>query len=207
MLGWTWSLFLAPPALTASPLVGTYTGNQTELAAGLRLKADGTFDYGLSYGALDERASGRWAERDGKVLLTTDPPPRPPAFPVVSDTPSGDGKLHVALDRPDALGGFTLTVRVTFAGADRPAFIEAGEDGTVPLPRGQTPVSIVPDLPVYDVPVAPYPLKSAGRSIVFRFEPNDLGVADFRDEPLAVDNGALILRRYDRTLRFRKEGK
>jgi hypothetical protein len=200
-------LGLASPTFAASPLVGTYDGHQMEVAAGLDLNADGTFQYGLSYGALDEQAKGRWVERDGKVLLTTEPAPRPPAFTVVSDTPSQDGKLAVALDKPDALGGFTLTVRVTFKGTDRPMFLEVGEDGTVPLPRGLTPVAIVPDLPIYDVPLTPYPLKDVGRTLIFRFQPNDLGVADFRDEPLTIDNGQLVMRRYDRTLTFRKEGK
>jgi hypothetical protein len=36
-------------------LVGTYHGHQMEMAAGLELKADGRFRYGLSYGALDKR--------------------------------------------------------------------------------------------------------------------------------------------------------
>ncbi|MFD1612798.1 hypothetical protein ACFSCW_13400 [Sphingomonas tabacisoli] len=200
-------LGMGGPALAASPLVGSYDGHQMEVAAGLDLNADGTFQYGLSYGALDEQAKGRWMERDGKVLLTTEPAPKRPTFTVVSDTPSSDGKLIVALDKPEALGGVTLTVRVTFKGSDKPMFLEVGEDGTVPLPRGLTPVAVVPDLPIYDVPLDPYPLKDVGRTLIFRFEPNDLGVADFRDEPLIIDNGQLVMRRYDRTLTFRKEGK
>lgn len=206
-MGWVAGIIVAGPALAASPLIGIYDGHQMEIAAGLKLKADGTFDYGLAYGALDERASGNWVERDGKVLLTTAPAPEPPAFAVVSDVPSRDGKLHVAMDKADALGGFTLTLRVMFAGADRPAFIEAQDDGAVPLPAGQTPVSVVPDLPVYDVAIEPYALKGAARSIVFRFEPNDFGVADFHDEPLVIDHNQLVMRRYDRTVTFRKEGK
>ena len=41
-----------------SALVGQYDGHQMEVAAGLSLTADGHFQYGLSYGALDEEAEG-----------------------------------------------------------------------------------------------------------------------------------------------------
>ena len=134
------------------------------------------------------------------------PAPKAPAFTVVSDTASADGKLHVALDNPDALGGFSLTVRLIYDGQAKPQFVEADEDGTVALPPGPPPAALVPDLPVFDVALKPYPLKGAARAITFRFEPNDLGVADFRDEPLAVEGNELVLHRYDEAIRFRKGG-
>lgn len=174
------------------------------MAAALKLNANGSFEYLMSYGALDERAKGRWTERDGKVFLTTTPAPKAPAFDIVSDTASKDGKLHVALDNPDALGGFSVTVRLIYPNAPKPVFVEADEDGTVPLPPGPPPSAVVPDLPVYDTVLAPYALKGVARSLVFRFAANDFGIADFRDEPLAQDDGELVLHRYDETIRFRK---
>ena len=63
---------VAAPASRQS-LVGTYDGHQMEIAAGLELKADGRFRYGLSYGALDEEAAGKWAMSGDQVLLTSDP--------------------------------------------------------------------------------------------------------------------------------------
>lgn len=197
---------IASPLTAASPLAGDYDGSRAEMAAALRLGADGGFQYFLSYGALDEQAKGRWTEKDGKVLLTTQPAPKAPAFTVVSDTVSADGKLHVALDNPDALGGFSLTVRLIYDGPAKPQFVEADEDGMVALPPGPPPAALVPDLPVFDVALKPYPLKGAARAITFRFEPNDLGVADFRDEPLAVEGNELVLHRYDEAIRFRKGG-
>jgi hypothetical protein len=35
---------------------------------------------------------------------------------------------------------------------------------------------------------------------------NDFGVAGFAAEPLQVENGDLLLRRYDRLIRFRRVG-
>lgn len=42
------------------------------MAVALELLPNGRFRYGLSYGALDELAEGRWSERDAKVILTSD---------------------------------------------------------------------------------------------------------------------------------------
>ena len=183
---------------------GTYDGSQAELAARLVLQPDGRFHYGLSYGALDEQARGRWVEQDGRVLLTTEPAPRPPRFAVVSDTPQPGDAIEVALDDPELLQGSTLTMVVTYADATEPAFVEADDSGRLPVPPGRTIVSLVPDLPIFPSPLAAYAVKPGGRRIVFRFEPNDIGTAAFAAEPLAVDGGALVLRRHDRTIRFEK---
>ena len=197
------SLFFASSALAAvSP--GVYDGSQTEMAVRLVLRPDGKFLYALSYGALDEQARGRWTEKDGRVLLTTEPRPKPPRFVAVSDTPSADGALRVALEDPELLQGSSLTMVVTYAGESEPAYVEADEDGRLPVPQGKTVAALVPDLPVYPIPLQPYALKPGGHRIVFRFEPNDFGIADFNQEPLAIEGDALVLRRYDRTIRFEK---
>src|SRR5689334_2473001 len=49
-----------PVTAQLASLVGTYNGGQMEMVAGLQLRADGRFNYALSYGALDETATGRW---------------------------------------------------------------------------------------------------------------------------------------------------
>ena len=196
------ALSVAQPALAVLP--GTYDGSQTELATRLVLHADGSFQYALSYGALDEQAAGRWVEKDGAVLLTTGPAPKPPRFAVVRDEPAPDGSIHVALDNPELLGGFLLTMVVRYEGETALAYLEAEEDGRLPVPAGKTVVALVPDLPIYPIPLPPYALKPGGHRITFRFEPNDIGVAAFAAEPLAIEGGALVLRRYDRVIRFEK---
>lgn len=197
---------LAGTMLAVSPLAGTYDGSQTEMAARLRLAGDGTFQFALSYGALDESAKGRWREEDTRVLLTTEPQPKPPAFTAVSDKPAPAGQLYVTLADPDLLQGAPVTVAVTYADSDQPSFVEAEEDGRVPLAAGRVAVAIVPDLPVYPLPLAPYKLTPGGHRIVFRFDMNDFGVAGFAGEPLAIEGRDLLLRRHDRLIRFRRVG-
>src|SRR5437764_10496062 len=70
---------------TAQPgsIAGVYDGGQMEIAAALELKPDGRFNYGLSYGALDEHAAGRWTVNGDRVLLSSNPVVRvasPPGF-------------------------------------------------------------------------------------------------------------------------------
>lgn len=194
---------LAAPAAAQPSLAGAYDGSQAELAAALRLGADGRFQYALSYGALDEAARGRWERRDGHVALTTDPAPVPPRFVVERDDPAPAG-LFVSLADPDLLQGSSLTLMLFYDDAAEPVFVEADEDGRVPLAPGRRAVAVVPDLPVYPIPVAPYRLGPGGHRIVFRFEPNDIGVAAFDGERLEIDGDALILRRHDRLIRFRR---
>jgi hypothetical protein len=199
------SLALALLAAT-SPLAGIYDGGQMEMATRLRLVGDGTFQFALSYGALDEVAKGRWTERDGKVLLTTEPAPKPPAFTVVKDEPAPAGQLYVVLADPDLLQGAPVTVAVTYADSDQPSFVEAGDDGRVPVDEARKVVAIVPDLPVYPLPLAPYRLGPGGHRVTFTFEMNDFGIAGFAAEPLQVEDGDLLMRRHDRLIRFRRVG-
>lgn len=197
---------LAGLAAAVAPLAGTYDGGQTEMATKLRLVADGSFQFVLSYGALDEMAKGRWVEKDGRVLLTTEPARKPPAFTAVKDIPAPPGQLFVTLADPDLLQGAPVTVVVTYADSDQPSFVEAGEDGRVPLDAGRTVVAIVPDLPVYPLPLAPYRLTPGGHRVTFRFDMNDFGIAGFAAEPLQIEGGDLLMRRHDRLIRFRRVG-
>lgn len=196
------AIALTQPA-PAAVQPGTYEGNQTEVAAALQLQPNGRFRYALSYGALDEQASGRWEEKDGAVLLTTEPQPTPPAFPVVSDKPSPDGKVYASLEKAEEMGMLTLTLLVRYEGREAFDYVEADESGLVPVPTGSRIAEIVPSIPAVLQVAEPHRLTPGGHRIVFRFEPNDLGIADFRSEKLIIDGKDLLLRRHDRDLRFR----
>ena len=192
-------------AESPTSLAGLYDGGQMEMAAGLELSPDGRFRYGLSYGALDEQAEGRWAVEQGTLYLTSEPRVVPPRFALVSDTPAPRGRLSARLTDPDALGGFPLTLIVTIAGADRPQYVDVDEDGSVLVEPGAVVTSVVPDLPIYEIPYRPHALSpDTGHDLVFRFEPNDLGKADFQREAFAIQDGALVFDRHGRTIRFRR---
>ena len=57
-------------AAVRSGRVGQYVHTEMELGARLWLKADGTFEYGLTVGSLDETARGTWSATGDRILLS-----------------------------------------------------------------------------------------------------------------------------------------
>jgi len=195
MLGW---VVLAMAGLGMGDLAGRYDGGQTEIAAGLELAADGHFRYGLSYGALDERASGRWSVEDGRVVLHGDPV-NPPRFVETGRSTRSDGPVRVTLETPPGIdSGYFDAIAEYGDHADRTQF----RDGVAEL-QG-SPDAVVIALEMFGVASDPIGV-GTGMTLSVRFEPNDLGTVDFRDTALPVEDGALILERHGRTLRFRRE--
>ena len=205
------ALFLAAAATVATPataqpasLVGTYDGRQMEMAAGIELKADGRFRYGLSYGALDEEAVGRWTARGDQVLLTSDPVTAP-RFVLVSQGRAADGMLQVSLDVPKGVSRqyFDALLLKADGQAERKQLTEDGLSS--PFTRDNVPSSIRMLFPVFQVVGDPVRLDpSSGYAVRFRFEPNDLGKVAFQATPLKIVNGELLLDRHGRTIRFKR---
>jgi hypothetical protein len=191
-------------AASASQLVGTYDGHQMEMAVGLELHANGRFDYGLSYGALDETASGTWSVDGDNVLLTSDPV-TPPKFVFVDQRPAPDGKTHIALDLPK---GWSRQVFDAEVGLADGRFVggQLSDDGdTIPLGAGDRPVTLRLGMDVYELHSDAFRLDgTAASTIHVRFEQNDLGKVAFAKTPLRIDKGNLLLDRYGRSIVFRR---
>jgi hypothetical protein len=186
-------------------LVGTYDGGQMEIGAGLELRADGHFRYGLAYGALDEEAEGSWIVEDDHVLLTTEPAVVPPRFTLAEQKPTASGALELVVRDPKGRALPDVDIAVSYAEGD-PDIIQSREEPVaIPVDAKRPPRLILLAVPVFDVESDPFPIEKAkGYGFTFRFEPNGLGKADFKRTPLAIENGELVLPRFDRTLRFRR---
>jgi hypothetical protein len=197
----------APVVHTRENLAGMYDGGQMEVGALLELKPDGHFQYELAYGAMDETAKGTWEFRDGAVFLTTVPAVKPPQFVLEGDVTDPRGGLWLKLSSGPVMEGAKQDVFLFYDsnfGADaKPDLVEVGDDGQVPLPRKQMPKFIIPQIPVYPVISKPIPITgAAGHLITIRFEPNDIGKADFRAEKLTIENGVLVMTRPDLELQL-----
>jgi hypothetical protein len=196
---------IAGPAMAQSgSLVGTYDGGQMEIAAALELTADGRFNYGLSYGALDEEAAGKWTISGDRVLLTSNPVTAP-RFILVSRGKAPDGMLQLSLDVPRGLSRQYFDAVITRANGQTQR-VQLGENGlSLPFTREGIPISIRIIFPIFKVTGESVNLDpGSGYSVQFRFEPNDLNKVDFRAEPLKIANGDLFLDRHGRTIRFRR---
>ena len=198
----------AAPPVTRESLAGTYDGGQMEVAAQLLLKPDGHFQYELAYGALDEAAEGTWELKQGAVFLTTFPAVVPPRFVVESDKPDPRGGLSIKFSSGPLMQGARQRVYLIYGPKQEPDMAEIADDGHVPIPAGRHPVAFLPEIPVYSTITAAIPLTGTrGHRIVMRFEPHDIGKADFHPQPLSIENGVLIMPRRDLQLllRFRRQ--
>ena len=186
-----------------SCLSGTYDGGQTEVATGLALGSDGRFAYGLSYGALDEGAGGRWEADGDRVYLTSDPV-KPPALAFVAERASDQAGLYVELDVTGGLSRQYFDARIELADGQS-LMRRFEEDGLyVEFAEGDRPVSTTVLLPMFGVASMPYRLTGDGpRIVLFRFDPNDLGKVAFSRTPLMREGARLILERHGRRLTFR----
>lgn len=187
-------------------LAGTYVTSQMEMAGALELGADGRFRYQLEYGAVSETAEGDWRIDGQAVELTSNPMPTPPDFALVRDESAPSGELYVRLEN----GGFSwspLEILVSFEGESRPVLLQAEADGSVALSPGKRATSVRMMLPVYAVAGTPVELSADnGHRLLFRLQPNDLGKALFRREPLIIDGSSIIMTRYDTHVVFRRAG-
>lgn len=186
-----------------SPLVGTYDGHQMEMAVGLELRADGRFDYGLSYGALDERASGTWRVEGDTVLLTSDPV-TPPTFVMLEQRPASDGKTHLVLDLPKGWTRQYFDAEIGLADGRFVGGQLSDDSDAISLAPGDRPVSLRLALGVYDLRSDAFRLDgTAASTIHVRFEPNDLGKVAFAKTPLRIVGKTLTFDRYGRSIVFR----
>ena len=188
----------------AAALAGVYDGHQMEVAAALELKANGRFRYALSYGALDEEAQGKWTAAAGIVSLTSDRVVAP-RFVLISQTKGPDGALKIDLDAPKGLSPQNFSALI--ATKDGKARVEQFSDDGLSwsFANDNPPVAIRVGLPVFEVASDPLKLDpSAGFSLHYRFEPNDLGKADFEATALKVVDGELLLERHGLKLRFKR---
>ncbi|HWA60624.1 MAG TPA: hypothetical protein VG939_04580 [Caulobacteraceae bacterium] len=190
----------------AAALAGRYDGGQMEIAAELELKSDGRFQYALSYGALDEEASGRWEVRGGQVLLTSDPVTAP-RFVLLDAKPLAERRLRVALDLPQGGDPQYFSALVGLADGRRIERQLGPEGLDMALPAGARAVSVALRLDVYGLQGEPAALPAgAGADVRFRFDVNDLGKVAFDHQPLRIDDeGRLVLARHGRTIVFRAE--
>ena len=199
---------IASPAFAQHPasLVGHYDGHQMEMGAELILNANGRFQYGVAYGALDEEAEGTWVQQGDHVLLTSDPV-TPARFVFLGQKPAPTGTFRLSLEAPEGMSLQFFDAVLTFA-RRKPEGGQLTDDGVeIPIDAKDPPLTARLFLPMYELKGEPVSIDPAkGYWLSFRFEPNDLGKADFRAAPLALDKGDLLLERFGRTIRFHRDG-
>lgn len=176
------------------------------MASELILKPDGTFDYFLAAGSLDEMSHGTWRAEGKSLRLTTTPKPVPAVFtagPIITvpeekmvihvTAPSGGGiaavDFTIGFDAGEPVTGYTQDYGWSLAG-DEP----------------RTPRSITFSLPIYEITSQRFTIDLAkGNSQTFILNPNDLGTIDFADVQIDIEPRALVMHRWGLTLTYAAE--
>jgi hypothetical protein len=194
---------MGPPRPGPRCLPGSYDGSQPEIAATLELGGDHRFRYGLSYGALDEVAAGRWDSDGGAVLLTSDPV-TPPGFTLLREDVAPPGELRLRLDLPGGLSHQYFSAITRFADGRSTVQQFQSAELAVELAPEERPVSVTLLLSALDLESEAFAVDGGGHELHIRFDANDLGKVAFDHTPLRFDREDLLLERHDRVIRFRR---
>ena len=201
------AMFLAASVVQAptAPAAGLYVTSQMEMSGALELQPGGRFRYQLDYGAVSERAEGNWTVDGTTIRLTSNPMPLEPEFALVSDDPAPAGELYVSVEESGIGSWSPLSAELIVEGVGQPFHVRAGDGGRIEQPEGRRILSVKMLVPVYATAGEPVRLSAdRGHRLRFRLQPNDLGTAAFRSEPVTVEHSALIMHRYDTEIIFRR---
>ncbi len=201
---WLWPAALSW-GLDASAVAGHYyLAGVQEVGSELLLQPDGRFQYFLAYGAYDENASGNWRVAGELIILNTSGGYSAPHFALKQSLSKPEQPLTILVQDQKERGIPGIDVWVDYGGT-KPESGYTQEYGWQAPGTQRHPQAIGLGIRMYDL--QPQWFKAAGTShnyYVFTFDPGDLGKARFHHTPLRWDNGALIMERGGRTLRYVK---
>lgn len=198
----------APTAPDVAPpvqLAGDYVLSQRELVAGIRLSADGRFEYGLTVGSLDERAQGRWKAIGGRVDLTSDPRPVAPVITAgrIDPAPGEPFAMRVLVPNGRDMPGVDLKIEFD-TGEPLDSYL-AGGPWSLPPEETRVPRFVTFSMPSYRLQSERLPLNAkAGTVAIFLLTPNDFGVADLTGSYAEVEGDGLTLHRPEGVMRFKR---
>ena len=208
LLAITLAVSLASGAATQAPsLVGDYRLSEgPDAAGGLRITSDGRFQYGLSVGAMDERAEGRWEARGDAVCLFTDPAPVPPAFAKIAPVEVDGAVPTIFVSWPNGRGIAGIDFVIGFDRGDPIEDYTQVYGWTMPEGDTRVPRWIELSEPIYNIAAPRFELVAGDEGKLHaRLVPNDFGVAAFDGACFRARDGAFTLTRPEGEMRFVRE--
>ena len=185
-----------------------YQSRMREVGSQMALAPDGRFLWFFSTGALDLSAEGRWTrDSDGTILLNSDPPVTAPRFELVSRSRDASPGVAIRLACDTGQAYQFLDAVVEYPGGERVSgnfdSLEFRSPGDAPQPVA----AVYVGSGAFDLLSERVPVTAGDANIfTFRFIPNDLGRADFRNVRATIANGALTFTWREMPLRYTREG-
>ena len=195
-------LWLVFTAAAAEDVAGLYRLEGTmETASELRLKPDGTFEYGLIYGAADYSATGAWKLDGGAVVLNSTPTGAP--FRLArSASIAGEVRINVktAHGRPVQRIDVKLeTEQGEVTGVTDP-------QGIATFPGVKHARAVILHVPVYDVTSESFRLDPGRNDFHFELNGEAITRVPFKNERLEIKGTTLEMRYWNKQkpMRYRK---
>lgn len=189
----------------ADPVAGEYVHSQMEMIAGIRLDPDGTFEYGMTVGSLDERAQGRWKRVDKRIELISDPRPVAPAITAGRIEPAPGEPFAIRLLAPNGQDIPGIDLHIEFASGEPLDSYLAGGPWSLPPGESRTPRFVTFSKRAYRIRSERLPLRAdAGTVATFVLTPNDFGVVDLTGAYAEPDGDGLTLHRPEGSMRFER---
>jgi hypothetical protein len=197
------ALLLAAPAMPDP--VGRYRLREgPDVVSELVIRRDGTFQYGLIAGALDENAGGSWRRAGMGILLTTRPKPGPPSFAAGPARHTEETPLRLHVTWPDGRDAVGTDLRIEFESGP-PLVTYVGGPDAWSMPAGETrrPVAVTLALGMFGFASPRFAIDVAkANELTFVITPHDLGTVDFEALPLDVEPGVLVMHRGRAAMRY-----
>ena len=199
-------ILIAMPANAADCPTGLFRAVAgPDTASMLEIGKDGHFRYGLSEGAVDETAEGRWECADGVLLLTTEPTPKPAQFRLDHVTQGEEAPFSLIVTWPDGNAVAGVDFKLDFDRGD-PAIAYTQPSGWATDLDGRVPKTIQFAEPFYGTvsPVFPVPPGKGVRLHVV-LEPNDMGIAAFSATRVRIEGERLLLEWRGRAIPYERQ--
>jgi hypothetical protein len=203
-LSWLWTAALAWGLDVRTVSGHYYLEGVHEVGSELLLMPDGRFQYFLAYGAYDENATGDWRVDGDQIILNTSGRYTPPSFTLKQSSIKPEQPLTILVKDRNERGIPGIDVLVDYGGA-KPEIGYTQYYGWRAPRTSSIPKAIGLGIKMYDIQPQWFKVGSTSHNhYVFIFDPGDMGKVLFRNTPLHVDGGALIMERGGRTMRYVK---
>ncbi len=182
------------PNAPAPDVTGIYElRGEMEMASQLEVLADGTFRWGLAYGAADYWSRGKWKLEDGAVVLDSDKPKGPPfRYLRAHDEKSGHG---VTIWVRNAAGRGISLVQVVLRDKQGKLYERTTQDdGKAAFEEAGVPQSVRLGVDMFDVVAGPFDLDATKSDFDFEIDVEAISQIVFSHERLELDGHDLLFR-------------
>jgi hypothetical protein len=192
------------PMMAADELAGEYAAHVTEVASGLMLHPNQTFEFYFVYGAADYMAKGTWrADKDSVVLTSSGSEAKP--FRVLRTAAGTAGKPRVFVLSPN--GGGVQHMDVTLTTTTGTDTTRTSQEGLAEFEIQGSVQSVSIHVPVYDVDAGPFEIAPGNHDVWLEINGEAITRLQFKDERLRIVEGALELTYFkgDKPLLYQKQ--